>query len=633
MKKIPVRVALPVAMTLFLLLPGPGADASGSNSPATDRSAQAHRSLRDAQDLIQRDPVKGHATAEEALEHAEVSGDPKVERLALRAMADADMQMGSYAEALRTAMRALDLSTELGDPLLMAADLRTVSEAYLSNGMPDRAISEARNALALVLPTQKAPVIATAHRSLLSLLMRAGHYDEVLRAADGAIHRAQEQGDRIEEARLRLLVGESLIAQRNFHDALPYVTGAGRELRSTGERLEKIAYHVAMCEIHMGIGLLKEADEHLAIVNSLTEEGDCWPIREQRLELRYQLTRASGDWKEAVLLLEDLGSKRDSVRVSQVAAQEARLRMTYQLDRKEQDNEDLRQENARRAELLSGEKLSNRWLIGGLLVMVGLALALVFTSRYAWRMLLRMRLKNEVIRRQNEEIHGKNLELQRQNMRLAETLLSEEEKEMMIKEIHHRVKNNLQVVDSLLHIQGVGSDDPMVHRILKEAQGRIRSMALVHERIYRSGGQGSGNLQDHLSNLVRNILVAHGCHDRISVQVEAPVVSFSTETLMPLTLVVNELFTNSVKYAFPGTDSGRISIVVRPAGVGYELLFSDNGVGLDERRSGGSAPSFGLELVQMLAEQLNGEVRFLKGEGTTVSLTFVPEPAALRVAS
>jgi two-component sensor histidine kinase len=334
-----------------------------------------------------------------------------------------------------------------------------------------------------------------------------------------------------------------------------------------------------------------------------------------------------------LLILEELDRQRDSVHTSQVSAQEARLRMNYQLDRKEQDNADLREENARRAELLSGQRLSNRWLIGTLIVLVALTLALVFTSRYAWRMVRRMGLKNEVIRRQNEEIHGKNLELQRQNMRLAETLLSEEEKEMMIKEIHHRVKNNLQVVDSLLHIQGVGSDDPMVHRMLKEAQGRIRSMALVHERIYRSGGQSSGNLQDHLSNLVRNILVAHGCHDRISVQVEAPVISFGTETLMPLTLVVNELFTNSVKYAFPGTDSGRISIVVRPAGVGYELLFSDNGVGLDERRSGGSAPSFGLELVQMLAEQLNGEVRFLKGQGTTVSLTFVPEPATLRVAS
>ena len=86
-----------------------------------------------------------------------------------------------------------------------------------------------------------------------------------------------------------------------------------------------------------------------------------------------------------------------------------------------------------------------------------------------------MKLKNAVVKKQHDEILAKHLELQRQNLRLAEAITSEEEKEVMIKEIHHRVKNNLQVVDSLLHIQGINMADPVVGKVLREAQGRIRS--------------------------------------------------------------------------------------------------------------------------------------------------------------
>ncbi|MEO8588059.1 MAG: sensor histidine kinase, partial [Flavobacteriales bacterium] len=289
--------------------------------------------------------------------------------------------------------------------------------------------------------------------------------------------------------------------------------------------------------------------------------------------------------------------------------------------------------NARNEATIAEQRASNGYLIALLGVLVVLAVALFITSRYSLRMIRRTKLKNEVIRRQHDEIHTKNMELQRQNMRLAETLMSDEEKEIMIREIHHRVKNNLQVVDSLLSIQCGSGDDPKVERMLREAQGRIRSMALVHEHIYRSAGMAHGSLKTHMEQLARNVLVAHGAHDKISVMVETADIALPVETLMPLSLVVNELLTNAVKYAFTDRDHGHVRILVRTAGSGYELLFNDDGVGLDGEQPFLRERSFGLELVEVLAEQLNGEVRVLKGAGATFSMTFFQDKPALRRAS
>ena len=267
-----------------------------------------------------------------------------------------------------------------------------------------------------------------------------------------------------------------------------------------------------------------------------------------------------------------------------------------------------------------------------LLSVMGILVAGLFTSsRRAMKARARLKLQNDVVRTQSDEIHAKNLELQRQNMRLAETIISEEEKDLLMREIHHRVKNNLQVVESLLSIQQHAQVDPIIALSFREAQGRIRAMAKVHDYMYRTGG-GIGDLQAYFTRLGHNVLAAYGMHDRISITVQCSVDGLREETLLPLSLIVNELLTNAVKHAFDGRDSGHIAIVLRGAGVGHELIFSDNGTGID----GGLEPrnnSFGIDLVSTLAQQLDGELRVLKGRGSTVSLLFAVWPKALRKAS
>ena len=126
---------------------------------------------------------------------------------------------------------------------------------------------------------------------------------------------------------------------------------------------------------------------------------------------------------------------------------------------------------------------------------------------------------------------------------------------------------------------------------------------------------------------------ALGYVDKVSVMVEVTDIALPVETLMPLSLVVNELLTNAVKYAFTDRDRGHVRILIRPSGAGHELLFSDDGSGLDKEQHFLRERSFGLELVEVLAQQLNGEVRVLNGAGATFCMTFCPDQPALRKAS
>ncbi|TXI77305.1 MAG: sensor histidine kinase [Flavobacteriales bacterium] len=599
-------------------------DAVSTNQRATVQIAAAYRTM-------DKDPVAARELAKQAVLLADRSAEPVVEHKAMVCLASIEVHMGLFHEAMKTTLKAVELAQELGDPVVIAMDLRELSKVYRYNGMLEKAVEEARNSLAMLLPTRRENEVAEGQQLLIRALMEAGQWTEAQQLAEGCMAKAKLAKDTLKMARVHVVQGQVLVAQQRFSDAVVHLAQAERALGGPALVAERVDMYEALTLALIGHGRTQEAAEALRKVAAILEGKEAWSDRQRMLDLRYRLAVANQEWREAVVLLERIKSATDSMLTARMDMQMTSMQLDHQLARKEKANEELRTENARNAESMDIMLSQNNQLVAALLVASVLAVALFLSGRYNRRMAVRLKLKNAVVKRQHDQIHAKNLELQRQNLRLAEALMGDEEKETMIKEIHHRVKNNLQVVDSLLHIQGIEMADPLVGKVLRETQGRIRSMALVHDQIYRSQGLGNGDLRTHLEKLSRNILVAYGAHDRISVRVDTDLPLFRMNTLLPLTLVVNELLTNALKYAFQGQETGRIAIAVKATAGGYELRCQDDGVGMapDHARE----RSFGLELVRVLAEQLNGSFRVSSGNGTTLHLDFAPDKEPMRIAS
>jgi len=194
---------------------------------------------------------------------------------------------------------------------------------------------------------------------------------------------------------------------------------------------------------------------------------------------------------------------------------------------------------------------------------------------------------------------------------------------VLIKEIHHRVKNNLQVIISLLYLQEKKTPDPLCSAALMDSQTRIKSMALIHENLYKSDDLTSIDFDRYLRNLAGNLMIAYGV-DRAGIRVttDARDLIVTITTAIPLGLIANELISNALKYAFTGTGhGGEIVLTGRKDENGITLVIRDNGKGIPEDFDWENADSLGFNLVIMLARQLKGTVRLSRENGTEFTIT------------
>jgi two-component sensor histidine kinase len=199
------------------------------------------------------------------------------------------------------------------------------------------------------------------------------------------------------------------------------------------------------------------------------------------------------------------------------------------------------------------------------------------------------------------------------------------EKEVLLKEIHHRVKNNLQVISSLLSLQAEYLKDEAMVKIFRESQNRVKSMALIHEKIYQSRNLAEVDFGEYLRELATQLFRSYGIGTHgIFMNINADKVVLGVDRAIPCGIIVNELVSNALKYAFPEKAGGRVDISLHTNGNGEIVLtVRDNGVGLPPDIDFETSDSLGLMLVRMLSEQLQGEVKLCPGEpGTEFTLTF-----------
>jgi PAS domain S-box-containing protein len=216
----------------------------------------------------------------------------------------------------------------------------------------------------------------------------------------------------------------------------------------------------------------------------------------------------------------------------------------------------------------------------------------------------------------------------------AETTVKESlaEKEILLKEVHHRVKNNMQVISSLLRLQAEKVKDKDFGDMLRDSQGRIQSMALVYNKLYQSQDLSHINMADYIGELTAGLIKSYATSSqRITPIIDPSSVFLGVDMAIPCGLVINELIVNSLKYAFPEGRVGEIAVSLKNGSDHeLELEVSDNGVGVPEGFNMANTSTLGLKLVTNLVEnQLDGKIELDRSQGTTFRITF-PGPKEVK---
>jgi two-component system, sensor histidine kinase PdtaS len=251
------------------------------------------------------------------------------------------------------------------------------------------------------------------------------------------------------------------------------------------------------------------------------------------------------------------------------------------------------------------QKTQRSYLILGMVILFFVILLLVINT--------------QMNKRRHSELNIKNKHIVQQKNAIENAL---KEKEFLIKEIHHRVKNNLQIISSMLNLQAENITDAAAKEVLQESRLRINSMALIHQLLYNKNNMLNVMISDYLSTLLSQIEKSYSNVSRkIITELQCDNMNIDLDTAIPLGLIVNELVTNSYKHAFNNKESGNIVVSFRchPNEKTFTLVVKDNGGGFDY--SNKKHHSLGMELIHMLSDQLNGKIEFRNENGTVAEIT------------
>lgn len=411
--------------------------------------------------------------------------------------------------------------------------------------------------------------------------------------------------------------------------AVAFVIWDAQLMSRTVKVQERMNGHVAQLEqfTHLGAAI-----DRLAVAHKAMDQGDAWG--QELARVRDMSHRAFGQPQATTSMAPIRGQmERDLAACDSLHHQtrqlasgseelqmaEAVLGLMMQRTRSHLDNavRIVHKEGLGQTSVLLGNQWNRaQWLLG---LASLFALVCAVLAAYVARLWASANERSTLLARTGEE-------LERRNRELRETMLSKEEKEVMLKEIHHRVKNNLQIVRSLIRFQTDKVSDPRTLELFNECVNRVGAMALVHEQTYMSKDLANINVANYLNSLVRDLVSAYNIRMRLKMDVDIQVDTLGVDTLTPLGLLINEVVSNSFKHAFKGRDEGTIILHLNGTEEGGLLLrVGDDGIGLPNKDTWHKPNSLGMDLIHTLSGQLNATMTLEPGPGMVYQLISAPE--------
>ncbi len=438
-------------------------------------------------------------------------------------------------------------------------------------------------AIALARQSEYVDILASVLCSASDNLTFLGYPEKGLRLAEEALKIT-------EEYELDLEMGNILSARADANTALGNYTEALKdyEILKAMEGDQKYAWWMISRGILLQrIGRHDEARNILLEAARLVKETSNNPVELKRI---YQALRTTGlnqsQYDSVAWYGKLMEAEQDSLQAAENIKNLLELEKKYKTEEKEA-------EILLQKEQLARQKIILYVTIFGLLLALVTGITFFFLSR---------------------QLKKRNLE--------KEQLLTD--KEVLIGEIHHRVKNNLQVVSSLLQIQrrGLESGDDKGHEALLESQSRVSAMGLIHNKLYQGTEVTSVHMPEYLKDLGETLLDAYRLEEQVEIFYDVADLRLDVDKAIPLGLIINELVTNSLKYAFPEGREGTIEIALHREEGRLRLEVSDDGVGSGAAKKRADGTSYGTNLIGLLTRKLKGSLRMLEGSGYGVEIVF-----------
>src|ERR1700754_1915171 len=320
----------------------------------------------------------------------------------------------------------------------------------------------------------------------------------------------------------------------------------------------------------------------------------------QNYKLWFSLDTASGKYKKAITNLMEANRVKDSIFDETKSKQIAQLEVEFQTEKKEAQINFLSQKAVLESTKVKQADFVRNVTVAGVILLLIIAGLLYKQSS--------LRKKSNVI------VTNKNEQLQR--------LLTE--MEWLLKEVHHRVKNNLHTVICLLESQARYLEEDAL-RAIESSQNRIFAMSLIHQKLYQSDDIGAIEVDVYIAELTHYLSESFGVPSNVSIHLQLEKVMLNLSQAIPLGLIINEAVTNALKYAFPNRRTGQITIELKLSDGNIQILIADNGVGMPKLSSSGLPKSLGLDLIRGLTSELQGTVHFESNAGTRILVCFPME--------
>lgn len=453
---------------------------------------------------------------------------------------------------------------------------------YEKTNQLEHALEVSRNSIAIKERLEDTKGLLNTYTNMSSIFQRLDSYDSALFYSNKCIKRAKEIGDM--SAYKSELVNIGIIYKNldNKNKAVAAFKEAESLIIDKEDPYVLSQIYHNLGEYYFDQNELDNANFYIKKTREILLEDDYLETALKHYHLDYAYNKKRGDTASAFISLEKYLSLNEKFISQELVNKTSELEQLYQKEKREFEIEALNAENQLKSLTIEKNLRERNGLV--LLSLLVLGSSLLLYKLYS-----------------NKQ-------------------KSLKERDLLLKEIHHRVKNNLQIISSLLNLQADSLESDTAKDAVKEGQHRVKSMALIHQKLYSAQDVRGVYVQDYLENLSAELFRAFGVDpEKISWEINASGLKLDIDTVIPLGLIINELITNALKYAFNEVENGLLKIEINQVGEKLHVLVQDNGQGMDEKEIE-RANSFGWRMITSLCRKLKAEISFKNDNGTRVQL-------------